>query len=698
MMNYKHWKLETDQDNILWLTLDRADTKVNSLNREVFDEFDRVVDEIAAKNPAGVVLQSGKSTGFIAGADITQFTDLKDEKEAFELIRQAQLVLDKVEALKMPTLAIISGFCLGGGCETALACTYRIAEDIPSTRIGLPEVKLGIIPGWGGTVRMPKLIGAPQAMGIMLPGRALTARQAKKIGLVDAALPGRDLKRAAKQILLKRPAPYQPKGISRLSNESWARPWLGKMFEKKLREKVDQNHYPAPYVIVDKWVKEGVGANSYIAEAQEIAKLMVTETSRNLVRVFFLQTQMKGLAKAAKFNGQHVHVIGAGTMGGDIAAWCAYKGFNVTLQDQAPERIAPAIKRAAKLYKKKLKVPRLVQEVMDRLQPDVHGYGVAKADLIIEAVFENLDVKRQLFKSLEDKCKPSAILATNTSSIPLDEINTALRRPERLIGIHFFNPVAKMPLVEIVYGLKTDPEITKLAQSFVGKLSKLPLPVKSSPGFLVNRALMPYLMEAVRLLEEGNAPQQIDMAAKQFGMPMGPIELADTVGLDVCLSVAKNLVAHYGGEVPVRLQQMVDSGYLGVKSGRGFYEYQNGKRVGGTEGTKSSPDMVDRMILRMVNETVACLHEGIVEDQDLLDAGMIFGTGFAPFRGGPLNYAKTRGVKNVLDTLNRFTKEYGERFKPFMGWELLQDKAPHVVNVVPAQPRIIDVANGDASV
>lgn len=673
-MTYKHWKFSKDSDNILWLTLDRADAKVNSLNDEVFDEFDKVLDDVKAENPVGMILQSGKTTGFIAGADITQFTALKDESEAFNLIRKAQLVLDKLAALPMPTLAIISGFCLGGGCETALACTYRIAEDIPSTRIGLPEVKLGIIPGWGGTVRLPKLLGAPAAMSIMLPGAALTASKAKKIGLVDAALPKRDLLRAAGQMILSKPAARQPKGLARYSNEAWVRPWLGKVFEKKLREKVNPEHYPAPFAILRKWIKEGVSENSYLAEVQEISKLLITDTSRNLVRVFFLQTQMKSLAKAAKFNGQHVHVIGAGTMGGDIAAWCAYKGFRVTLQDQTPERIAPAMGRASQLYTKKLKKPRLIQEVLDRLQPDVQGYGIKHADIVIEAIFEDLNAKRELFKSLEGKIKTEAILATNTSSIPLDEINTVLQKPERLVGIHFFNPVAKMPLVEVVFSKKTDDTITKLAQSFVGKLSKLPLPVKSSPGFLVNRCLMPYLLEAVRLLEEGYAPAQIDKAAMDFGMPMGPIQLADTVGLDVCLSVAKNLVAHYGGQVPERLQQMVEAGYLGVKSSRGFYEYQQGKKQASTVSSSKPtvPDLADRMILRMVNESVACLSEGVVGEQDLLDAGMIFGTGFAPFRAGPLHYAKTRGVDAVLAKLHQFVTEYGDRFKPLKGWELLK--------------------------
>lgn len=672
--NYKHWRMETDQDRILWLTIDRGDAKVNSMNREVFDEFDSVLDDVAQQNPAAVVIVSGKKTGFIAGADITQFTSLTNTDEAFGLIRQAQLVLDKLEALPMPTVAMINGFCLGGGCEVALACRYRIAEDSNTTKIGLPEVKLGIHPGWGGTVRMPKLVGAPAAMKIMLPGSAVPARVAAKIGIVDVAVPERQLKRAARYYALKQPKPHQPKGFAKYSNTNFIRPLLGRIFYKNLDAKVKKSHYPAPYAIVHNWIKEGVGKNAYLTEAKSIAELLVTPTSRNLVRVFFLQNKLKALAKAVKYMPKHVHVIGAGTMGGDIAAWCALRGIRVTLQDQTPEKIAPAIKRAHALYKEKLKLPHLVQAAMDRLEPDVAGVGVEKADLIIEAIFEDLNVKQELFKNIESRLKSDAIMATNTSSIPLDEINMVLTNPERLVGIHFFNPVPKMPLVEVVHGQKTSQEISEKALAFVGKLGKFPLAVASKPGFLVNRVLMPYLLEAMLLLEENNSPRAIDKAATDFGMPMGPIQLADTVGLDVCLSVANNLTGYYGGKVPERLQQMVDKGDLGVKSGRGFYKYKNDKPEKEMQGGGSSdPNMTDRLILRLLNESVACLNENVVSDADFLDAGMVFGTGFAPFLGGPLNYAKARGVADIVKELEKFTEHYGERFKPYQGWDQLKE-------------------------
>ena len=427
-----------------------------------------------------------------------------------------------------------------------------------------------------------------------------------------------------------------------------------------------------------------------LEEAKSISRLMMTPTAHNLLRVFFLQNKMKELAKGVKFKAGHAHVIGAGTMGGDIAAWCALRGMHVTLQDQSPERIAPAIKRAYKLFKKKLRVTHLVQAAMDRLQPDVAGSGVAGADVIIEAVFENLEVKQQIFKKLEATAKPTAILASNTSSIPLEEISQVLDQPNRLVGIHFFNPVSKMPLVEIVHTKSTPEELIKQAACFIKQISRSPLAVLSRPGFLVNRVLMPYLMEAMVLYQEGATIEQIDRAALNFGMPMGPIELADTVGLDVCLMVAENLMSHFGGEVPSQLADLVKQGHLGVKAKEGFY-YYNQKTVLDNmmllvnkkhrvkkqpkENTIQSntplPDIADRLIFRMLNEAVACLDEGIVSNSELLDAGMIFGTGFAPFTGGPINYAVNRGVEGIVAKMQQFTRQYGERFTPHVGWEKL---------------------------
>jgi 3-hydroxyacyl-CoA dehydrogenase/enoyl-CoA hydratase/3-hydroxybutyryl-CoA epimerase len=522
------------------------------------------------------------------------------------------------------------------------------------------------------------LVGAIKAMGIILPGRTVSATAAKKLGLVDAAVPLRELKRAARYFALHKPAPHKASWFERLTNSQLLRPLLAKKMYAQLASKAKRKHYPAPYAVVDNWVKVGVGSQAMQTEAESIAKLLVTPTSRNLVRVFFLQERMKGLAKAVKFKPRHVHVVGAGTMGGDIAAWCALRGMHVNLKDRAQEYIAPAIKRAAKLYKKKLRKPRLVQAAMDRLQPDVAGDGVARADVIIEAIFENLDAKQQLFKALEEKAKPEAVLATNTSSIPLDEINQTMTQPERLVGIHFFNPVAQMPLVEVVKGESSAAAVVDQALAFVGAIGKQPVAVKSSPGFLVNRVLMPYLMESMELLKEGVSAETIDKVAMDFGMPMGPVTLADTVGLDVCLAVADNLTAYYGGEVPQQLRDMVEKKQLGRKTGRGYYEYKEGKPVKqpATDRTKMDHAMIqDRLVLRMVNESVACLREGVIDDRDLLDGGMIFGTGFAPFTGGPMHYSQTRGFKAVYDRLAELEKACGDRFSPDAYWAELMKTA-----------------------
>lgn len=670
---YHHWRIEIDQHRILWLTFDREGASVNSMNRDVFSELEQIIVDIAKENPEGVVILSGKKKGFIAGADITQFTALQTTDEAFHLIRQAQLVLDQLEALKMPTVAMIQGFCLGGGLEVALACRYLLAADTDDTILGLPEVKLGIHPGWGGTVRLPRRIGALQAMGLMLPGSTVSARKALKLGIVDCALPARDLKRAAIDYCLRKPKPLLPKGIHYYSNASLVRPWLGKWFRKKLKEKVNEAHYPAPFAIINNWVTYGVSSAAFLAEAKSIAELMITDTSRNLVRAFFLREQLKSAAKVSKRKISRVHVIGAGTMGGDIAAWCALQGMSVTLQDQSPERIAPAIKRAYALFDKKLKLPHKIQAVMDRLIPDVAGMGLKNADLIIEAIFENLSAKQELFQSIEKSAKPDAILATNTSSIPLDAINVVLKQKERLVGIHYFNPVAKMPLVEVACGEFTAPDTVDDTMAFVNRIGKLPLRVKSTPGFLINRLLMPYLLEAMLLMAEGASVTEIDQAAMDFGMPVGPIALSDQVGLDICLSVADNLIQHYGGTIPDTLRQLVQAGDLGVKTGRGFYQYQHGKALvkQSTSAARHFPDITNRLIFRILNEAVLVLQEQVVANADFLDAGMIYGTGFAPFRGGPITYAKKIGIDAVIETLNQLARQYGDRFLPHSGWNQL---------------------------
>jgi 3-hydroxyacyl-CoA dehydrogenase/enoyl-CoA hydratase/3-hydroxybutyryl-CoA epimerase len=410
---------------------------------------------------------------------------------------------------------------------------------------------------------------------------------------------------------------------------------------KQVAKRARREQYPAPYAILDAWLK--YDGDPFIAPDDpscSIKALSEHPTTRNLIRVFFLQERLKGAGKGSDFAAARVHIVGAGVMGGDIAAMCSLRGLRVTLQDTSPERIAPAIKRAAKLFERRLRDSRRVRDALDRLLPDVAGHGAAHADVIIEAIFENLEAKRELFVRLERLAKPGAILASNTSSLKLADIAAALENPARLVGIHFFNPVPQMMLVEVVSGERTDAALAARAAAFVRQIDKLPLPVKDSPGFLVNRVLGPYMQNAFRMLDEGVAPETIDAAMQVFGMPMGPIELADTVGLDICLAAGKELAkkgASGEAQAPNALLDKVALGQLGKKTGQGIYRYEKGKPVKGPAGAVT-PELTESLIEPYLAEARAVRAEGIVADADLIDAGLIFGTGFAPFRGGPLHY------------------------------------------------------------
>ena len=662
----QHWQLAWEgAGKPAWLTLDMAGASTNVLSADVLAELDALLDELVEKQPQGLVIRSAKGNGFIAGADVHAFSKISDRAQALAVIERGQNIFNKLASLPMPTLCLIHGFCLGGGLELALACDYRVALDDTGTRIGLPEVKLGIHPGWGGTLRLPRLIGPLTAMDLMLSGRTLNARPALRAGLVDRIVPERQLQRAANRILQQQPARTGPPAWQQVLAPALCRRWLGAYLHRKVAAHARPEHYPAPHALIDCWVRQtGSDSARLAAEAESVADLITTPAAQNLVRAFFLQEQLKAQGDPGDFTPRHVHVIGAGVMGGDIAAWCALSGLHVTLQDREPRWIAPAVRRAHALMQKRLKQPRLVQAAMDRLMPDLEGHGIARADLVIEAIMEDRAIKQALFQDIEAKLKPGALLATNTSSIPLGDLSGTLQQPGRLVGIHFFNPVAKMQLVEIIHDDATEAQTLKQATAFCRHIHRLPLAVKSSPGFLVNRILMPYLVEAITLVEEGAPAAIVDEAALSFGMPMGPVQLADTVGLDICLSVAGILADPLHMEIPDRLRRLVEQGHLGRKSGRGFYEYRKGKaRI-----PKFNPDEYDleemsqRMILQMVNEAVACLRENLVDNADLLDAGMIFGTGFAPFRGGPLHYLETCGRETVRERMQKLKEKFGERF------------------------------------
>ena len=664
-----HWNLSRDDKGILWLLLDKKESSTNVLSGEVLEQLDAHLDDIKKDLPTAVILRSAKSSGFIAGADINEFLDITNQAEALALIRRGQRIFDKVESLPCPTIAVIEGFCMGGGTELVLACDYRIALNDSGTRIGLPEVKLGIHPGFGGVVRLTKIVNPLQSLEMMLSGRALSAFQAKKIGLVDHIQPERMIKQAAVKIALSTPEKRKMPILGQVLSFPLIRPLVTYMMKKEVAKKAAQEHYPAPYALLDLWNKHYASYDMLEQEALSVASLVQGDTVKNLIRVYMLQNRLKSLGNKKAFQPKHVHVIGAGIMGGDIAAWCALKGFTVTLQEREPKFLSNAFNRANRLFARKLKAKHERNKVIDRLIPDCDGHGVERADVIIEAIFENIEAKHAIYRDLEPRMKADAILATNTSSIPLETLSEVLTNPDRLIGLHFFNPVPMMPLVEIVKTKQTSVEIISKAAAFCLHIGKLPLPVISSPGFLVNRILVPYLIEAVTLYDEGCSAEAIDRAAASFGMPMGPVELADTVGLDICQSVAKNLSDAYGFKVPAVLDQKVSAGNLGKKSGSGFYQYKKGKPVHDSDtdlGNQS--EIQNRLIYRLLNEATACLREGIVDDIDLLDAGVIFGTGFAPFRGGPLTYAEKMNVKTIHQNMKIYQQRFGDRFQPDEGW------------------------------
>jgi len=669
----QNWHLEIDGSRVGWLKFDKPEASANTLSREVMVELDQRLAEIEQEELKGLVVYSGKKSGFIAGADIKEFTTLESSDQALDLIRNGQKALERLEALKCPTVAVIQGFALGGGLELALACDYRIVADDDRTQLGLPEVKLGIHPGFGGTVRSIRLVGVFNAMDMMLSGRNIKAKAAGKMGLADRVVAPDALHEAARQIALTPPGKGKAPFAARLGNLPVVRGILAGQMEKQVASKAPKQHYPAPYAIIDLWRRHwGNDEKMYLEEAQSIARLMMTDTARNLVRVFLLQDTLKGQGNKKDLDLKRVHVVGAGVMGGDIAAWAAVSGFDVTLQDREEKFIQPALDRAKKLFEKKLKKDDKIQDAVSRLRPDVEGKGAEDADVVIEAIFEDVDAKQKLYKDLEARMPKESVLATNTSSIRLETLREVLQEPDRLVGLHFFNPVAKMPLVEVIKTDSTPDAVLKKALAFTRHVNRLPVPCKSAPGFLVNRILMPYMMEAVLAYEDGVPLEAIDKAAKDYGMPMGPAELADTVGLDVGLSVARILGKEFGMPVPKRLEELVEAKKLGRKSGEGFYKYEDGKPVKDRSKASEQPaDLTDRLILPMVNTAVACLREGIVDNEEILDGGVIFGTGFAPFRGGPINYARSEGLKEVKSRLEKLEKTYGERFKPDAGWEQL---------------------------
>lgn len=639
---YHHWKIEHDAENILWLSCDREAEKANSLSEAVITELGEIVEWAHSLNLEGLVIQSAKPASFILGADIREFDQFEEAVKVSEKISRGHEVFSRLENLPCHTVAAIHGFALGGGLELALCCNYICALNVPETRFGFPEVKLGIFPGLGGTVRATERVGGSAGMQLMLTGRMLRAPAARSMGLIDELVDEfSSLQWAARRAVLKKRKPRKLSMVARLSNHQPARSVLAAVLRKKTAEKANPEHYPAPFAMIDLWAEHRDNRRRMFQnEATQVGELMVGDTARNLRRIFFMTERMKSLGTADEFPVKRVHVVGAGVMGGDIAAWCVLQGMEVSLQDRSLENIQPALKRATSLFKRKLKKKPAVLAAQARLRADIDGSGVSRADVIIEAIFEDADAKRALFASIEPRMAAHAILATNTSALALDDLSRDLADPSRLIGLHFFNPVAKMPLVEVVHAAATDKQWITRGCAFCSQINRFPLPTKSTEGFLVNRVLAPYLMEAFTIMLEGVDKETIDASAIHFGMPVGPIELADVVGLDVCMKVADTLAT---GDVEAHramLQQKLDAGDLGKKSGRGFYEWKKGKAVCRKINVNSpyGDKLAERLVKPFLEECQSVSAEGIVADDELLDAGIIFGTGFAPFRGGPMRY------------------------------------------------------------
>jgi len=646
----KHWKLSTDLDGILWLSIDREGESTNSLSSEVLSELGSIIDTLEDNPPKGLVLQSAKPGSFIVGADVREFDGYEDAEKASDGIDQVHRLFNRIEALPFPKVVTIDGYCLGGGLELALTFDYRIARNVEHTRLGFPEIKLGIYPGFGGSARSIQQAGASNAMQLMLSTRNLRPGAARGMGLVDELVGQHgSLRWAARRAIIQGRKSRKPGQLKRLQNFDPVRPLLARMMRKQVAARANPEHYPAPFELIEAWEKYGDDPQRMMVEESErVGKLITGQTSKSLRRVFFLMERLKGMGKKSDFNVRRVHVVGAGVMGGDIAAWCVLQGMDVTLQDRELKYIEPALKRAKSLFQKKLRDRSKVEGALSRLVADVEGKGVSRADIIIEAIFEDVDAKRELFASIEPRIKPDAVLATNTSAIPLAEISSVLKKPERLIGIHFFNPVAKMPLVEIVHDEISDAREVTRAAAFCSAINRFPLPVKSSPGFLVNRVLSGYMAKAMSMHLERNIPIEIlDKAATSFGMPMGPVELADTVGLDVCMKVVTMLGGESSAKEAALLQEKVAAGELGKKSGKGFYTWEKGKaKKKDVEASHYALEEITESLMKPYFDACkAALADGIVEDEDVLDAGMIFGTGFAPFRGGPLYYLKQKGAK-----------------------------------------------------
>ena len=705
--------LAVGADRLATLTFDLPDKKVNVFGRAAMGELERVLDEVAARRDVGcLILLSGKENGFIAGADVDEIARVTDPLEAEAGSRVGQRLFSAWAALPFPTVAAIRGVAVGGGTEIALASTYRVASDRGDTRIGLPEVRLGIVPGWGGSTRLPRLIGVAAALDLILTGKTVSGRQALKLGLIDALLPDArflDLVRDFARERLRRPPadgapgdaaaapPARPAAVSRkrpggLRGALLERNPIGRhiLFDQARKKTLEQTrgHYPAALraiEVVRVGIEDGLAAG-FDAEARAVADLAPSPVSKNLVHVFRLTEDAKrerGLPGGEPRPIRESAVLGAGTMGGGIAQLIAGEtDLPVRMKDVRHEALAAGMAHAAGLFDRQVKRRRLdlpgMRRKMALLRPTLDYSGFQRADLVIEAIVEKLDVKQAVFAELAAQVPADAVLASNTSSLSIGAIRSRTPRPQRVVGMHFFNPVHRMPLVEVIAPEGADPAAVNTVFDFTRRLGKTPILVKDSPGFLVNRLLMFYSIESFWLLDEGHSIEDIDRAMVDWGMPIGPLALTDEVGIDVAGKVAHILGDAFADRVrlPAWLDHLGDGDRLGVKNGKGLYRYEGRERgepdpevytALGIQPRVADPDpaaLVDRMVLPMVNEAARCLEEQVVRSAGDLDLALIFGTGFPPFRGGLCRWADQQGLPQLIATLERLEGAAGGRFRP----------------------------------
>ena len=637
MDNLKHFDISTDSKNICWAKLDVKGKSVNVLTQEVMLDLAKLLDWLEENdNLRGFGFMSGKPGGFIYGADISEFELYKSATDVLHHMQFVHGLFDRIERLKVPTCVGIDGIAVGGGLEIALAFDHIIITGNHKTKLGFPEVNLGILPGYGGSGRAYRRVGTATATQMMLSGKPMAAFAAHEAGLIDQKVDGAEhLKPAIGAWLIEQ----KSKKPNREQRESSADQNALNEANAKFLNRLRADHTPAPFAILDHVKRHGHSASEMSAGEMDIfPDLMVGSASKSLRRVYHLTDKIRKTARGDSAI-SNVHVVGAGVMGGDIAAVAAMSGLMVTLSDMNPKATELAIDRATKLFERRLKSDDKITAAKHRLKSDPQSDGAKNADLIIEAVAEKLSVKQAVFADLEKIIKPNAVLATNTSAIPLEDIAKVLADPSRLIGLHFFNPVPVLPLIEVIWSLHSNQDIVTRGMRFAGQIGKMPIRCKSSPGFLVNRALLPYMFGAMEAVASGESPEKIDQALVDFGMPMGPIELSDQVGLDVCLDVG--IILGMGPGAEKLLKSKCREQTLGRKTGSGFYEWSENRAVRSRESLepKVSNKMARRMLAPMVDECRKAVQEGVVDSADDADAGMIFGTGFPGFRGGPINWA-----------------------------------------------------------